>query len=299
MEAARDLLEAYETAPTYTEAEHALDALAGKPALNIALGDLYDELAEMAAEDGDFTVAVRVQRKALEHGCEYPELAREMLAWYLLKGGERKAGEALLAEMREERPDDADLLILIGNARWDAGPKESALAAFDEALAMAKRQGDRALIAQARGERRYCRQELGMEPDEDDAAAPDPLLETDETVQWSVGWFPRDQRDAALERWPDLAEDLADPDAYCRSIERVLRALHSSAMRRPVVAPLMVDEFVAFARSERLDPQLGSTRSRYATQIARAGGGLTWPPGRNDPCWCRSGRKYKRCCAAD
>ncbi|MBA3866097.1 MAG: SEC-C domain-containing protein, partial [Solirubrobacterales bacterium] len=20
------------------------------------------------------------------------------------------------------------------------------------------------------------------------------------------------------------------------------------------------------------------------------------PPGRNDPCWCSSGRKYKRCC---
>lgn len=222
-----------------------------------------------------------------------------MLAWYLLNGGERKAGEALLAEMREERPDDVHLLILIGNARGDAGPKESALAAFDEALAMAKRQGDCALIAQARGERRYCRQELGMEPDEDDAAAPDPLLETDETVQWSVAWFPRDQRDAALDRWPDLAEDLADPDAYCRSIERVLRALDSSAMRRPVVAPLVVDEFVAFTRSEGLDPQLCSTRSRYATQIARAGGGLTWPPGRNDPCWCRSGRKYKRCCAAD
>jgi hypothetical protein len=23
---------------------------------------------------------------------------------------------------------------------------------------------------------------------------------------------------------------------------------------------------------------------------------LTWPPGRNDPCWCGSGTKYKKCC---
>lgn len=22
---------------------------------------------------------------------------------------------------------------------------------------------------------------------------------------------------------------------------------------------------------------------------------VPWPPGRNDPCWCGSGRKYKRC----
>ncbi|WP_406693168.1 SEC-C metal-binding domain-containing protein [Saccharopolyspora sp. ID03-671] len=26
--------------------------------------------------------------------------------------------------------------------------------------------------------------------------------------------------------------------------------------------------------------------------------GLPWPPGRNDTCWCGSGRKYKKCCGA-
>ena len=25
---------------------------------------------------------------------------------------------------------------------------------------------------------------------------------------------------------------------------------------------------------------------------------IAWPPGRNQPCWCGSGRKYKKCCAA-
>lgn len=28
----------------------------------------------------------------------------------------------------------------------------------------------------------------------------------------------------------------------------------------------------------------------------RSGHALTWPPGRNDACWCQSARKYKRCC---
>jgi uncharacterized protein YecA (UPF0149 family) len=26
--------------------------------------------------------------------------------------------------------------------------------------------------------------------------------------------------------------------------------------------------------------------------------GEAWPPGRNDECWCGSGRKYKKCCGA-
>jgi len=33
---------------------------------------------------------------------------------------------------------------------------------------------------------------------------------------------------------------------------------------------------------------LGRDRSRV----------IAWPPGRNDPCWCGSRRKYKKCCGA-
>ena len=29
-----------------------------------------------------------------------------------------------------------------------------------------------------------------------------------------------------------------------------------------------------------------------------AGKGRRWPPGRNEPCWSGSERKYKRCCGA-
>ncbi|TDC03308.1 SEC-C metal-binding domain-containing protein, partial [Actinomadura bangladeshensis] len=25
---------------------------------------------------------------------------------------------------------------------------------------------------------------------------------------------------------------------------------------------------------------------------------LAWPPERNAPCWCGSGRKYKKCCGS-
>lgn len=42
---------------------------------NLPLGDYYDELAEVAGEEGDFPLAVRAQRRAIELGCELPELA--------------------------------------------------------------------------------------------------------------------------------------------------------------------------------------------------------------------------------
>jgi len=40
----------------------------------------------------------------------------------------------------------------------------------------------------------------------------------------------------------------------------------------------------------------GEGRSRLAAEIARTGRAFSWPPSRNDVCWCGSGRKYKKCC---
>ncbi|MBA2420202.1 MAG: SEC-C domain-containing protein [Thermoleophilaceae bacterium] len=37
-------------------------------------------------------------------------------------------------------------------------------------------------------------------------------------------------------------------------------------------------------------------RARRGGGGAPTGRALSWPPSRNDPCWCESGRKYKRCC---
>jgi hypothetical protein len=41
------------------------------------------------------------------------------------------------------------------------------------------------------------------------------------------------------------------------------------------------------------DPADPKTRAGYARQLT---GHLAWPPERNDPCWCGSGNKYKKCC---
>lgn len=220
-----------------------------------------------------------------------------MLGWYLLKDGEDDAGEALFSELVQERgPDDVDLFLLIGTARQDAGKHEAALAAFDQALTAAKRQNDSDALAGVRAERQYCRVELGLPVDEDDRLAPRPSPVALGDAIWAVAWFPADERPAALARWPDLEEDLADPQAYAQRIERELRLLKDATQRDPWIAPLRVAELETFAEREGLDPGDGQARSRYAAELARTGQAMTWPPGRNDPCWCGSERKYKRCC---
>jgi tetratricopeptide (TPR) repeat protein len=297
MQVADAILRPYVDAQTLLEAEGELDRLAHRSdELPVPLGDLYDELAGAAADADDYVLAARLEEKAIEAGCRQRFVACEMRGWYLLKAGATQEGEAVFRELLTDRPDDAGVRITLGHARSDAGFQRAALDAFDDALATAKRRGYRNEIDRARVERRAEREHVGLELDEDDRLAPAPLPARGGPVAWAVAWFPPDQRGAAVEHWPDLADDLTDPFHYSEHIEAQLRRLHNALGRRPTVAPLAVDELIGWAASEGYDPGSGEARSVYAAELERTGRSIAWPPGRNDPCWCMSGRKYKRCC---
>ena len=298
MPAVAELLSAYDEAETLDEAEKALNELSalGPPGA-LSLGDLYDGLAEVAAEDGEFSLAIRAQRRAIELGCDHLEIGQQMLAWYLLKDGKREEGEAAFAELARARGDDPELLTTLANARMDSGDGEGAVDAFDAALAAATRLRDADWVAQIRAERRYVRSELGLAPDESDRLADlVEQVESGEEARWSLAWFPRDQIGEGLARWPSLADDLKDPDAYCRSIEATLRVMATGSGRLPTIAALDVERLIGYADEQGLDAESGVARSRFAAELGRRGEVIAWPPGRNDPCWCGSGRKYKRCC---
>ena len=79
-------------------------------------------------------------------------------------------------------------------------------------------------------------------------------------------------------------------------IEQHLRELAATSGYQPSVAPLTAKELLAYGESEGLDPADGPARARLAADLNRRGQTIPWPPGRNEPCWCGSGRKYKRCC---
>jgi tetratricopeptide (TPR) repeat protein len=296
---APDPLAPYRDAPSLLEAEQALIAIERHEPI-AELGDIYDELAELAANEGDFALAVRAESRAIELGCRTPNLAREMRGWYLMKSGQRTAGEAEFEALRRELDDDPQLLITLGNARSDSGYERHALSAFDDALTVAKQRGDPGEIARARVERRACREDLGLPPDDDDRCAPRPRLPLarPERPIVAIGWFPRTERAAALSRWPELGEDLADADGYCRRIDARLRAVRAATGRSPCVAPLLVRELLECAEREGLDPAGSRARASLAADVHEQGRTVAWPPGRNEPCWCGSAIKYKRCCGS-
>lgn len=201
MASVSELLSVYENAEALVEAEDALDQIAAMgPPEDLSLGDYYDGLAEVASEDGDFALAVRAQRRAIEFGCELPELAQDMLAWYLLKAGDRDEGEAAFARLRAERAGDPQIVSTLASARMDSGDDQGALKAYDEALNLAKSAGDYDWIGQLRSERQSCRFEHGLPPDEDDRLAERANPAHLKATHFTVAWFPRDQIEAALTR---------------------------------------------------------------------------------------------------
>ena len=163
-------------------------------------------------------------------------------------------------------------------------------------MELAKRGEFPADLDHARIERRAEREHVGLPLDQDDLLAPPPRPLGEQQVAWTLAWFAPDQHAAALARWPSLHEDLDDPATYNRRLEGHLRHWHRETARRPSIAALDVDELVAWAAEAGRDPDTGSARSLFAAELARTGRAIAWPPGRNDQCWCRSGRKYKRCC---
>jgi hypothetical protein len=117
-------------------------------------------------------------------------------------------------------------------------------------------------------------------------------------VELAIGWFPADQWTVACERWPELLDGRpADHLAYSHATEaRIKRIARHAPGNRLHVAAMTVEGLEAHADEAGYDPGSGEARSSYAATLLRAGDAVVWPPGRNEPCWCGSERKYKKCC---
>jgi len=112
-----------------------------------------------------------------------------------------------------------------------------------------------------------------------------------------LAWFPAGEYERALELWPNGLERFAGCDhrEYCRAIEADLRVL-SAAMAHARPAAVTIEALTAFCEAEHLEPSSPDARARYAASLGMTGDAIEWPPGRNSPCWCGSGVKYKKCC---
>jgi len=124
----------------------------------------------------------------------------------------------------------------------------------------------------------------------------------------AFAWLPSGEYEQAVALWPDFAgsDRVAGPDGplahpqYCRAMQQQLGQYAQPGMPGMVIAPIRVAPFTAWCAEEGRQPDSADARAEYAAHLAATGdsGLIAWPPERNQPCWCGSGRKYKKCCAA-
>src|SRR6478735_6015475 len=117
----------------------------------------------------------------------------------------------------------------------------------------------------------------------------------------ALAWFPADEYPDALRRWPELtaegaAKGAVDHAAYNLALERTLRRYADRGPTRLAISPIRIPAFLAWCADRDVDPATPSARAYYSADVGRRDKAIAWPPARNQPCWCGSGRKYKKCC---
>lgn len=117
------------------------------------------------------------------------------------------------------------------------------------------------------------------------------LLREPAVVRGRVEVWSRAEFAAAREGWPGrITGDSID--AYYRGVEGVLRRYdeHVTVMHRTF-------EFL-MDRVDALDQRLAEPRQTELPSEPPQDEtpGVPWPPERNQPCWCGSDQKYKKCC---
>ncbi|WP_158888238.1 SEC-C domain-containing protein [Amycolatopsis anabasis] len=245
------------------------------------------------------------------------ERARELLDEVWRKGGDNPSAYEMGGEIFEvdfEEPEVALRWYTGGIARVidPADPPEAADLLDDSALGMlfSARSRVRKQLGQPEDQwdelwnSAYAIRYQGRSPEDVERElfrAAEEMRRPRRAVQGTLLYWPREQLAEYLRRWPGAYpgfEDEADPhERHRREVESTLRGSDDGMPLAVAIAE--VAGFVEYVDEHAdLRPDEPEARASYAAELGRLGKGSPWPPGRNDPCWCGSGRKYKKCCGA-
>ncbi|QEC50236.1 hypothetical protein FSW04_23385 [Baekduia soli] len=260
-----------------------------------ALEARIDALEEAADYDGAIAVLGELAELTGED-------QRWHVAWMHVQAGRRAEARALWDALAGEHPADPTVPFLAGSAEAEAGRPADAAPWFARALELALGGGaDGETLRQIVGARTEALADAGLPAQEIDDLARRALARAaaqgaDTPV--ATPFFPAAEFALALEAWPAFAADWRDDGhaAYAHELDLRMRAVAPNAPRHPVVVPLTVAAVTASAEGHGIDPDWAEARARAAYEAAQDGHAVAWPPGRNEPCWCGSGAKYKRCC---
>jgi tetratricopeptide (TPR) repeat protein len=213
---------------------------------------------------------------------EYPDAAAYLSAALAAGGRNRLAEEWLTEAMRAALAERA------------AGPGSSGEPTSPE---------DAGLLFFLLQQRHRVRHALGLGHDTHDNLAD--RLETrlaDTTARAAAApaddllFWPRAEFDRLVAQWPALTESYGTSwDEHRAHLERELVRLGAAGRTGLTLLPGTVAGLTGFAGRDG-DPADPKIRAGYAERLAGAAGQISWPPERNEACWCGSGNKYKKCC---
>ncbi|MET9730033.1 SEC-C domain-containing protein [Streptomyces sp. NPDC006458] len=242
-----------------------------------------------------------------------------------------RAQDDLRARLDTERAGAARLRVIndMIEALTEAGRYERALEWCQAGLDLVTADDDNPQAVEYRHglliDRGFLRGELGIELDEDDLAAEaeanasfaqfrEGLLETlsqrpsvdvpedGEAFDGIVLRWVREDFTAVRARWPESTAHYGDDyDTYAERLQREARAYSDAGAAHVRMVSATLAEFEAYTRGQARDADAAETRRAFGEWYALTGHPelvLLWPPARNGPCWCDSGRKYKKCCGA-
>jgi hypothetical protein len=187
---------------------------------------------------------------------------------------------------------------------------------------MRKSPGPLTLMTSGVGMRARIRKVLGYEPDELDALelaartavtrtlddlADGPRRTPGAVDSGAVGsrprgevqglFWPRGELEKVAQRWPALVPPgVVESGTYWADLEAQFAAAASAGITTVTIAPADPDSLAAAATREGLPVEDDGLRWRHREAQRARGLEISWPPPRNGPCWCGSGRKYKKCC---
>ncbi|WP_092630818.1 SEC-C metal-binding domain-containing protein [Actinopolyspora mzabensis] len=291
--------------------------------------DILRDAAEAWYQAGELSEVERCHRQAAEQEAK-PGGAHVSYTVFLFEQGDTARGYELLESLRRELPTNPSMYESLAEALEGVGDYHAALNWLNrgisrcypelpsppDALELSR---DLFLLHLCHA-RRKVRAALEQPADSLDEAASagaelrgwthdspagescgDPFEDDDAELPLSplVLYWPGEEIEELARRHLALCPeaDSEEPRAeHRRAVERGAR--EAAQGETPLVLWGNVADFTEFCRANELDPKWATALEEYTLRQAVRGEGSSWPPGRNDPCWCSSGRKYKKCCGA-
>jgi tetratricopeptide (TPR) repeat protein len=282
---------------------------------------MLEDIGLTLAHAGRYDEWIAAFEQALDLGWDVVPDGRCEIARVLLLAGRDAQADALWAQLRAADPEGVWTLNAGGLAYNDAGRDEEAVQWLADGLRVALANEDpEHVVDQMSGARRLSLRRLGREHDElehevNAFRARAALREEQRIVELrgslrrsgipvqggpvDVAWMSDKDERVARERWPGWVTGMVVDEPFA---ERAARMELSLRQRRAngdgpfVVVTIDVARYAAWCEAEGHDPADRRSRGSFVTVEREAGAGRSWPPGRNEPCWCGSERKYKRCC---